>query len=106
MSALRARGWTISQIARHIGERNTIRAYLAGDRTPGVRKRHMPDPYEPFVEYVTARIAEDPHLWAQTLMGELESLGFPLSYQSRLAAEPYQSRRHMSCEYDYFDTVK
>ncbi len=70
------------------------------------RKRHLPDPYEPFVEYVTARFAEDPHLGAQTLMDELKPLGFPLSYQSRLAAEPYNSRRYMSCEYDYFDTVK
>ncbi|PPJ21906.1 transcriptional regulator, partial [Nocardia nova] len=83
ISALRARGWTISQIARHTGrDRKTVRAYLAGERTPGVRKRHLPDPFEPFVEYVTARLAEDPHLWAQTLMDELEPLGFPLSYQS------------------------
>ncbi len=83
ISALRARGWTISQIARHTGrDRKTIRAYLAGERTPGVRKRHLPDPFDPFVEYVTARLAEDPHLWAQTLMDELEPLGFPLSYQS------------------------
>lgn len=83
ISALRARGWTISQIARHTGrDRKTIRAYLAGERTPGVRKRHLPDPFEPFVDYVTARLTEDPHLWAQTLMDELEPLGFRLSYQS------------------------
>jgi transposase len=83
ISALRARGWTISQIARHTGrDRKTVRACLAGEREPGVRKRHQPDPFEPFVEYVTARLAEDPHLWAQTLMDELEPLGFPLSYQS------------------------
>ncbi|MFA7755565.1 hypothetical protein V5F01_18650 [Streptomyces sp. NRRL B-2790] len=84
----------------------TLSVVVAGERTPGARKRHLPDPYEPFVEYVTARLAEDPHLWAQTLMDELEPLGFPLSYQSRLAAEPYNSLRYMSCEYDYFDTVK
>lgn len=83
ISALRARGWTISQIARHTGrDRKTIRAYLAGERSPGVRKRHRRDPFEPFVDYVTARLAEDPHLWAQTLMDELEPLGFPLSYQT------------------------
>ncbi|WP_446222570.1 Mu transposase domain-containing protein [Nocardia sp. IBHARD005] len=83
ISALRARGWTISQIARHTGrDRKTIRAYLAGERTPGVRKRHLPDPFEPFLDYVTARLEEDPHLWAQTLMDELEPLGFALSYQS------------------------
>ncbi len=83
ISALRARGWTISQIARHTGrDRKTIRAYLAGERSPGVRRRHRPDPFEPFLDYVTARLAEDPHLWAQTLMDELEPLGFALSYQS------------------------
>jgi predicted transcriptional regulator len=34
-SALRAQGWTISAIARHLErDRKTIRAYLAGDRQP------------------------------------------------------------------------
>ena len=38
--ALRARGWSISAIARHTGrDRKTVRAYLNGDRTPGVRAR-------------------------------------------------------------------
>jgi transposase len=83
ITALRKKGWTISQIARHTGrDRKTVRAYLAGERSPGVRKRHLPDPFEPFLEYVTARLVEDPHLWAQTLMDELEPLGFGLSYQS------------------------
>ncbi len=63
-------------------------------------------PVKTSIGYMTARPAEDPHLWAQTLMDELEPLGFPLSYQSRMAAEPYNSRRYMSCEADYFDTVK
>jgi hypothetical protein len=40
------------------------------------------DPFEPFVDYVTARLTEDPHLWARTLFDELEQLGFGLSYQS------------------------
>jgi transposase len=36
--ALRKRGWSISAIARHLGrDRKTIRAYLSGDRTAGVR---------------------------------------------------------------------
>ena len=36
--ALRKQGWTISEIARHTGrDRKTIRAYLAGERQPGVR---------------------------------------------------------------------
>jgi hypothetical protein len=31
-----------------------------------VRKR-SPDPFAPFVAYGTARLVEDPHLWAVTL---------------------------------------
>jgi transposase len=49
---------------------------------PGVRARPGPDPFDPFVDYVTARLTEDPHLWARTLFDELEELGFGLSYQS------------------------
>lgn len=81
--ALRKRGWTISAIARHTGfDRKTVRKYLAGDGKPGVRARPGPDPFDPFVDYVTARLVEDPHLWARTLLDELEELGFGLSYQS------------------------
>jgi len=81
--ALRKRGWTISAIARHTGrDRKTVRDYLSGKRTPGVRARPGPDPFEPFVDYVSARLTEDPHLWARTLYDELEELGFGLSYQS------------------------
>jgi transposase len=81
--ALRKRGWSISAIARHAGrDRKTIRDYLSGKRTPGVRARPSPDPFEPFIDYVSARLREDPHLWARTLFDELEELGYPLSYQS------------------------
>ncbi|SRX93127.1 integrase catalytic subunit [Intrasporangium calvum DSM] [Mycobacterium shimoidei] len=81
--ALRRRGWSISAIARHTGfDRKTVRKYLNGDAEPGVRARPSPDPFEPFVDYVTARLTEDPHLWARTLFDELEELGFALSYQS------------------------
>ena len=38
--------------------------------------------FGPFVEYVTARLVEDPHLWAVTLFDELEPLGFTASYQT------------------------
>lgn len=80
--ALRERGWSISAIARHTGrDRKTVRAYLNGDRTPGVRARAV-DAFAPFVDYVTARLAQDPHLWALTLFDELLGLGFVLSYQS------------------------
>ena len=38
--ALRKRGWSISAIARHTGhDRKTVRKYLAGEQTPGVRAR-------------------------------------------------------------------
>ena len=81
--ALRKRGWSISAIARHTGhDRKTVRKYLAGEQKPGVRARPSPDPFDPFVDYVTARLVEDPHLWARTLYDELEGLGFGLSYQS------------------------
>jgi transposase len=81
--ALRKRGWSISAIARHTGfDRKTVRKYLNGDGMPGVRARPGPDPFEPFVDYVTARLTEDPHLWARTLLDELEELEFGLSYQS------------------------
>ena len=47
--ALAARGWSISAIARHTGrDRKTIRAYLNGDRAPGVRTRAV-DAFAPFV---------------------------------------------------------
>jgi transposase len=80
---LRKRGWTISAIARHTGfDRKTVRKYLASDGKPGERARPGPDPFDPFVDYVTARLIEDPHLWARTLFDELEELGFGLSYPS------------------------
>ena len=80
--ALKRQGMTISEIARRTDhDRKTIRAYLNGERQPGVRVQ-APDPFEAFVDYVTARLTEDPHLWARTLFDELEDLGFGLSYQS------------------------
>lgn len=79
--ALYKRGWKIAAIARHLGrDRKTIRAYLRGGRTPGVRARSVPDGFEPFVAYCTARLVEDPHLWASTLLDELVELGFTGSY--------------------------
>ena len=79
--ALRKRNWTISAIARHLGrDRKTIRAYLAGDRTPGQRTPAGPDGFAVFTDYVSARLGEDPHLWATTLFDELLDLGFTGSY--------------------------
>jgi transposase len=81
--ALRAQGWTISAIARHVGaDRKTVRAYLSGQRTPGVRLRSSPDGFEPFVEYCRLRLADDPHLWAVTLHDEVVDLGYPGGYST------------------------
>jgi len=79
--ALKRQGMTISEIARRTDhDRKTIRSYLAGNRAPGVRQRFEPDPFDKFVDYVTARLTEDPHLWAVTLLDELKPLGFTGSY--------------------------
>ncbi|MBI4942874.1 MAG: IS21 family transposase [Actinobacteria bacterium] len=81
--ALRARGWTISAIARHLGrDRATVRGYLNGDRVPGVRKTTAVDWFAPFETYVRARFADDPHVWSTTLFDEVVDLGFDRSYQS------------------------
>lgn len=96
--ALHKRGWTISAIARHTGRnRRTIRNYLNGTTTPGVRKPAGEDPFEPFVDYVTARLTEDPHLWARTLCDELEDLGYTASYQT-LTRQIRQRKLRPVCE--------
>jgi transposase len=80
-SALHRRGWSISAIARHLGrDRKTIRAYLEGGRTPGVRQRAVPDHFAVFEPYVRERLVEDPHVWGSTLYDEGLALGYPRSY--------------------------
>src|SRR3972149_3131246 len=60
--ALRAQGWSISAIARHLGrDRGTVRSYLNGERTPGVRRRTGEGPLERF---------------------EVQAIGFSGSYQT------------------------
>ncbi len=47
--ALSQQGWTVSAIARHLGrDRKTIRAYLSGQRRPGVRAKSAPDGFDTF----------------------------------------------------------
>ena len=85
--ALAGRGWSISAIARHLGrDRKTIRAYVRGDRTPGVRRSGVPDPLEPFAPYLAARFVDDPHLWLSALFDEVVPLGYPRSYPSFVRA--------------------
>lgn len=79
--ALRKRGWSISAIARHLGhDRKTIRAYLNAERVTGIRAPAGEDRFAPFVDYCRARLVEDPHLWAETLLDEIRPLGFDQSY--------------------------
>jgi transposase len=89
--ALRARGWSISAIAAHLGhDRKTIRAYLSGERRPGERKPARPDGLAEFVDYCRQRLADDPHLWLTTLFDEVVGLGYAGSYQAFTASV----RRH------------
>lgn len=81
--ALRARGWTISAIARHLEiNRRTVRRYLSGEVVPGQRRPAGPDQFAPFAEYARLRLADDPHLWASALHDELVELGYGGSYSS------------------------
>src|SRR3712207_2705894 len=76
-------GWTISAIGRHLRrDRKTVRAYLTGKWIPGERRRSTPDGFEPYVGYVTQRLADDRHVWATTLFDEVVELGYPGSYPS------------------------
>lgn len=81
--ALRERGWSVSAIARHLGaDRKTVRAYLSGERVPGRREPGGPDRFGRFAEYCRIRLADDPHLWATTLFGEVCGLGYDGGYSS------------------------
>lgn len=81
ISALHKRGMSISDIARHTGRnRRTVRNYINGTTTPGVRRKSTMDPFEDFIDYIRYRFSEDPHLWAVALFDELLALGFALSY--------------------------
>ena len=74
----RSRGWSISAIARHLDrDRKTIRAYLAGERAARrCAGTPAPDPLAPFVAYLAARFADDPHVWATALFDEVVPLGY------------------------------
>jgi transposase len=66
--ALKKQGLTISAIARHLDrDRKTIRAYVNGERQPGVRAAAGPDPFDDVADYVSQRLADDPHVLATAL---------------------------------------
>jgi transposase len=96
--ALRAQGWSVSAIARHLGrDRKTIRRYLAGEVVPGRRRPAAADPFEPFAAYCRARLAGDPHLWASTLLDEVTELGYGGGYSTfTRALRRFELRPH--CE--------
>lgn len=79
--ALRKQGWSISEIARHVGrDRKTVRAYLDGEREPGVRVLVEPDLFDRFEPYVRQRLLDDHGVWATTLFVEVRALGYDRSY--------------------------
>ena len=79
--ALRKRGWTISEIARHTGrDRKTIRAYLSGEHQSGVRAAVEPDPFDQIEAYVRQRLLDDHGVWATVLYDEVQRLGYDRSY--------------------------
>ena len=81
VSALHRRGWSIAAIARHLGrDRKTVRAYLRGERQPGVRRAGGPDRFVRFEPYLRERLREDPHVWGTVLFDEVVGLGFERSY--------------------------
>jgi transposase len=86
--ALRARGWSISAIARHLEiNRRTVRNYLTGKTVPNERRPAVgSDRFGPFAEYARLRLADDPHLWATALHDELVELGYDGSYPSMTRA--------------------
>lgn len=80
VNALVERGWNISAIARHLGrDRGTISNYVNARTTPGVRRLAGPDPLQRFSGYVSARFADDPHLWATALYDEVVAMGYDRS---------------------------
>ncbi len=81
IQALKRRGWSISAIARHTGrDRKTIRAYLAGDREPGVPSKTEVDPFDRVESYVAQRLSDDHGVWATVLFDEVQALGHDRSY--------------------------
>ncbi|MGF1431905.1 hypothetical protein [Kitasatospora sp. LaBMicrA B282] len=81
--AMRARGWTISVIARHLRrDRKTIRSYLTGQRPTSATRRAGPDQLEPFIDYCRRRFTDDPHLPVSTLFEDLVELGYQGAYST------------------------
>ncbi|WBP87809.1 Mu transposase domain-containing protein [Kitasatospora cathayae] len=87
---LHRQGWSIIRISRHLGrDRKTVRSYLRGERTPGIRISPQ-DGFLQFLPYCRQRLAEDPHLAATVLFDEIVDLGYAGGYSTFTGA----LRRH------------
>jgi len=85
-------GWSVRAIADQLGHSEpTIRGYLSGRTTPGVRAPRPSLLTDPLAGYCRQRFAEDPHLRPSTLFKELTELGFQAS-RSTFYRELTQSR--------------
>ncbi|MGW2253179.1 Mu transposase domain-containing protein [Kitasatospora sp. NPDC001660] len=79
---LRRQGWSVSAIARCLGrDRKTVRAYLNGERTVGVRAVAHNE-FLRFVPYCQQRLDDDPHLRANVLHSEIVELGYDGAYST------------------------
>ncbi|MEV7182440.1 IS21 family transposase [Kitasatospora sp. NPDC093679] len=75
-------GWSLSAIARSLGrDRKTLRSYLLGGRTPGVRNSPQ-DTFGQFAPYCRDRLRDDPHLEATVLLKEIAELGYRGGYST------------------------
>ncbi|WP_197084723.1 TniQ family protein, partial [Saccharothrix sp. ST-888] len=74
---LHAAGWPVQAIADHTGHSHqTIRDYINGRRTPGIRAPRPSLLTDPLASYCRQRLAEDPHLRPSVLFKEVAGLGF------------------------------
>ncbi|MEV6209147.1 IS21 family transposase [Kitasatospora sp. NPDC051914] len=90
--ALRRQGWSVSAIAHRLGrDRKTVRAYLKGERTVGVRAVPHNEFFR-FIPYCQQRLDDDPHLRANVLHSEIVELGYGGAYSTFTRA----LRRHLT----------
>lgn len=86
-------GWSVPAIAAQLGHsEQTIRDYLTGRRTPGVRASRPSLLTDLFASYCRQRFAEDPHLRPSTLFTEITELGCFKASRSTFYRELTQRR--------------
>lgn len=73
-------GWSVRAIADQLGHSpQTIRDYLSGRRTPGIRAPRPSLLTDALADYCRQRLAQDPHLRPSALFNEVTELGFRAS---------------------------